>query len=857
MPPAIDRLLASPSALRILRSIVNAAEFPAACATTTATACCTSAISTRCEYSTHKKASSKQKWRRWHEKAGEIVERDQVRRFLEAESHSLEDDSSVLPHGKGDDAAWANALAQVERLKGMTGVESLWYECQLRGYRLPTKSSPDAEYLWSTFSKHPRLVHHVIDHAAAALKETDTTYPRLYHVVMGYWLPRKPKAALELHHRMLVTLRLRRIPLREMARAGQATFAPNVYEVLLDMYRNSNERDLYDVVVPTLIEKGHFTMARRWHSLCTFRNDLPSEAVMTNPVIQIFTAEASALSNAEPHFNGGGTSMSTNQAKVEHRRYNQDLMRRLLGRDTAPVRFEDSFCARMFATRTFPPASIIQGLAMVGVNEIGPQAVLAMAARTQPMEELPQRFEELRAVGIALQGCVFSLALEKFAKEQKWQLVRSMLESDQHPDVFGDADVQRKLLHFYLDREDYVQVQRTLAILTLFHSDPSTESWNLLLQLHIERSELQQFFRTLQEMRVHGIMVTHESILAIKGLLRRRQRGRRPVASNYYRFDELRFIARIYISILESGTGVISPTMWHEIFRRFGMLGRFRELRRLLYRLLCWYAPRSKAQFMHLPKSPFLDAASAKLRAAHPERKLYFNFPAQYSQELAVKHPIRQLLPQPLLQGLIVWGFRAGILPNAHWEQSLFNSTLAKKHYRKRLIRSHGLKRLDWSVGLRTVVQLRDLGVHVHRRTVLKALQAQFLNLFGTGRSSKTQNRIMETTNTKPYSAYVEEVNEIWGSTLIVEPQKIGEMVGKAVWHPRLRRRMNHRSQGSSTLRAGRNKQTGAGVGEHDNISLKELQQGVAERTEVQVSNSSENITSEVTRSTSTDDARS
>lgn len=770
------------------------------------------------------------------------MEKDQVRRLLEAESDFVEDESSVLPHGKGDDAAWAKALAQVERLKGMRGVESLWHECQLRGYRLPTKPSPDAECLWGTFSRHPGLVHHVIDHGAALLKETDTTFPRLYHVVMGYWLPRKPKAALELHHRMLVTLHLRQLPLRELARAGQAIFTPNVYEVLLDIYRNSNERNLYDTVVPTLIEKGYFTMARRWHSLCTFRNDQPSEAVASNPVVQIFTVEASALSNAKPHFEVGGTSKNTRQSKLEHRRYNQELMRKLLGRDAAPVRFEDAFCARMFATRTFPPASIIQGLAMVGVNEIGPQAVLAMASRTQPIQDLPQRFEELRAAGIALQGCVFSLALEKFAMEQKWQLVRSVLESDQHPDVFGDADVQRKLLHFYLDREDHVQVQRTLAILTLFHNDSSTESWNLLLQIYIERSELQQAVGLLQEMRLHGIMVTHESIVAIRSLLRRRQRGRKPVASNHYRFDELRFVARVYISILESGTGAVSPTMWHEIIRRFGMLGRFRELRRILYRLLCWYAPRSKVQFENLPKSPFLDTALAKLRATHPGQNIYFNFPPNVPQRSALKHPVRQLLPPSLLQGLVVWGFRAGILPHAHWEQSLFNSKLAKKHYRKRLIRSRNLSHLDWSVGLRIIVQLRDFGVHVHRDTVLKALQSQFVNLFGKGRSSRIQNRIMEITNTKKYSAYVKEANEIWGSTLLVEPEKIEGVVGDAVWHPRSRRRVGRRPYVSLRARLETKRQMRDGDGEkRTNLSLQELQQEFAELADAKHSNSAAN----------------
>ena len=325
---------------------------------------------------------------------------------------------------------------------------------------------------------------------------------------------------------MLLKLRLLKLPLRSLARRASSSFKLPAYEALMEIYRNSNERDLYDEIVLPLVEKGKLNMARRWHTLCTFRDDRPSELVALHPVIQIFSVEASTISRSKQ---GVG-------------KYNQELTRRLLGRDTAPVRFEDSFCARMFATRTFTPASIIQGLVMVGVNEIGPQAVRAMASRTRPIEELPMRFEDLKTAGIALQGSVFSLALEKFALEQKWHLVRSMLESDQHPDVFGDADLQRKLLEYYLDQEDFGQAQRTLAILTLFHKDFSGESWNLLLQVYIQQSGPQHVVGVLRDMQAHSVMLSTESVTAIKSLLRRRQRGRKPGLSTRGRFDDLRFV---------------------------------------------------------------------------------------------------------------------------------------------------------------------------------------------------------------------------------------------------------------------------------------------------------------------------
>ncbi|KAH3953478.1 hypothetical protein HBI56_026190 [Parastagonospora nodorum] len=791
MPPALDRLLASPSALRLLRAIVNGPEVPAAYLP--AASCCRAKITHR-HYGTRKRAvPAKLKWRRWYETSEEQAKREAIRQLLEHDGQHVPQDGDKLgaaTHGTkaGDGttgaAAWAESLALRERQDGLKGVKAVWKLMQDAQYNLPCDFTDHADFLWGTFVKHPDLVVEVVEHAAQLLKESKKTYASLYSLVMSHWLPREPRRALEYHRMLKARLELKAIPLKAIVQQGRSSFGPAAYEALMEIYKSRRRRDLYDDVVPALIEKGHVQLARKWHRLCTSCGDIPSEPVAKHPVVLLLTDEASLLANPDP---------ALKDSIRQRERYNTELMQRLLGRDAAPVRFEDSFCARMFATKTFPPESVIRGLAMVGVNEIGPQAVLAMASRTEPLQDLPHIFEELRENGIALQGCVYSLAIEKFATERWWSLVRSMLDSDQHPDVFGDAQVQRKLLDFYLDQEDHMQARRTLAILTLFHRDSSQESWNLLLQFQIRRTGPKHVTEVLQDMRIRGVMLTAESIAAIKGLLRRRQRGRKPTAV-HDGYDDLRFVARSFMSILEFGMAPIPPRTWRELIRRFGMSGRLRELRRLLLWLLSWYAPRSSHQFSTLPSSPFLARATETLQAKFPQRSHYFHFPGTTTQRERSDHPIRQLFPPPLQQAFIIWGFRAGLLPNAPLEQSLLGPTLRKKHYRRMLMRHLILKRESWSSGLRTLVLLRDLGVRVHYHTVLKALQMQFTVLFGRGHSRKWENRIMEDVNPIPYSTYVKEVNEIWGSKLLVEPELFQKgMVHDHLWHPRLRRKVDRR----------------------------------------------------------------
>jgi hypothetical protein len=773
MPPALDRLLASPSAVRLLRSLVHGAEWPKS------TARCAHCKALQRHYSPISNFTAQRTWPRWK---GPSRPKDTGWNTGRKEGADRQEEV----------AEWAQELQLQERLHGLNGIENVWNSS--RELHLPTEDTPDAEFLWGTFVKHPDLVFPLIDQAIYLYRKTGTAYPHLYELCMGHWLAQERHVgnALEFHYRMLRGLKLQEFPLRHLARLGSQRFAPRAYEVMMEIYQESNERNLYDDVIPALLARGSNTMVKQWHTLCVRRGDLPSSQVASHPLIQALTVESPELLDTESGMQTVAGAMQYQTGKL-----NDQLLRRLQGRDIAPVRFDDATCARMFATRAFPPDAVIKGIAMVGVNEIGPLAVRAMAARTDPLVELPQRFMDLKAVGIALQGCVFSLALEKFATEKQWLLVRSMMESDQHPEVYDDPKLQKELLDYYLLQQDWAQSHRTLAILSLFHNDASSEAWNILLQAHVRSYERPMILQTLQTMLEKDVMLTTETILAIKGCLRRRQRGHKPGKSARGKFDDLRFVVRVFIFILEGGMGQIPPTMWRETIRRYGMLGRVRELRRLIFWLMCWYAPRHGTEFGALPKPASLNRATAKLRTAYPRAhdKSYFSLHRQVSRQESIHHPIRQLFPPSFQQGLIIWGFRAGLLPNATLEQSMLPPTLAKKHYRPRLLNSGTMKRLDWSVGLRLLVDCRDMGLHVHRHTVIKALQMMFQNLFGRGRSSKKENRVMWAANTIRYADYVCEVNEIWGSPLLRDPQLYGRSrMHSLMWHPRLERKTNRRS---------------------------------------------------------------
>jgi hypothetical protein len=778
MPPALDRLLARPSALRLPGSLVAAHAPPTA---RLHAAECIACTCPRRSYASAPPGPEDGRWRRWKDK-------EQVRRHAEENLRAF-GERRQAPDRISSIKDAVHRLQEAQRRQGRDGVLKEWILRTRLGFDLPTDDTPEAELLWGTFVKDPRVVDELLDHAAHLRRRTGRVYPRLYELCIARWLPHQRRfgQALVYHQFMRRELQLEQLPLQHLARINKGRLTTDMYDTLLEMYKDSSEKNLYDDVVPELARFPAWALA--WHAACILKGDLPSPEVAASPMVQEFIACNATSSNPEVRVNAAVAGSLGIDEQMD-----QALLRRLHGPDTAPVRFEDSFCARMFATRAVPPDSVIRGLALVGVNEIGPLAVRSMASRTDPISELPQRFDELRASGIALQGCVFSLALESFAQNEQHLLVRSLLESDQHPEVYDDPDLQTKLLDHYLEEQDWNQAHRTLAILSLFHQEPATRAWNLLLQSHIQRCAPSGIVDTLQSMSLHKIIVNQTSIIKLKSdVLRPRRRGHFPMNRAREKFDDLRFVARVYLFIMERNMGHVPPYNWREILRRFGITGRMRELRRLIHWLVPLYAPPGKDLLGTVREPGLLEPGTEISLLQKPGEVTEWNPSAsggrQAEGQKHKSHPLQLLFPDPFKQGLVVWGFRAGLLPFAPIEQSLLNGRASKKRLRRQLRERGIIQNLNWDIGLRTLTELRDLGIYVNSRVVVKALQMMFVNLFGRGHSRITHNRLMEAANTTPYAVFVRRVNEIWGKPLFPEPNLYNRSsLHSLMWHPRFNR---------------------------------------------------------------------
>lgn len=717
------------------------------------------------------------------------------------------------PEKKLDFDYWVELLEFRQRIYGGQGVHDIWHGIGAREIDIPTKGR-NADVLWGTFLKHKDLFKEILDYATSLRQKTGRSYEPLYENIVGYFLDLgNAQSAFVWHRRLREQFYVPAGALQELAlRAARNKLSLNAFRRI---YIESEDRNVYDSLISTLCDQGQYDTAMEWHSFLVKNYDYPSKASASKPMMQHFAAYGNQLSpgrvsNVTQELLVGGTAYTNGPASpdgkpVEGNRFSREMMNRLLGKTHAvePKVLDDSFCARLFATKTFGVDMVISGLGMLGVEEVGPLALRELAVRAPSPEVILQKLEQLKATGISIKQSVFSSAVVRFAAENRTQLLSSVLSTDEHPDVFEDQSLQKELLSSYVKARDWQNVHLTLGILTVFHSEPLQESWNLLLRSHSQHSDHATLIQVLEDMRMARVKITRQSWTTLyQYRLRPRRRGMRP-ATQGGDSDDLLLIANIWRSALESGR-TLHPLRWREILRRFGMTGRFEELSRLTLWIASWYSTNKTGAF-EISLAP-------QMKHGRPT----------FSPDLAICIPLSHrahafdlIFTPKLLDAIITHGFNAGIMSvqrqyerrhriaekqrrqQQHQYSALSRSIQwmptqsshpgiasgdlspflddaspsSPNHNRSKPttlipLRRHSPTSIPHLSGLRLLQSLKARGVHVQTPTVRKALRQRLWILFGPGRSAVRFNRRARLLNPYSLEHFVAGAERLWGEAL-------------------------------------------------------------------------------------------
>lgn len=660
-------------------------------------------------------------------------------------------------------------LQSMARTLEKEGIAITWRQLRKKKHMHVPTTGPAALNIWKIFLMNPALHEDIFEYALEVRDVKGDVYEPLYEHVVGHRLAQASEDTFAWHKKFKEAYTIPRDALRSLI--GSATTSDQSLAMFMKVYTDNwrNSDPIYDVIVPRLISRRRYQDAMLWHTKLFTRGDLPSAAVSNSAMMDRFHRfrNRAVATSLKDHLTPPKATVTESGATIRHvdgsLALNRQTVYSILGEKhgIAPKTFTDEFCARLFATKAFSTALVISSLRMFGIQAIGPLALREMVSKDVESSAVKQKIEDLRAAGISLGNSVFSRAVMKLSEDGRSDLLRSLLDSDQHPDVLEDTPLQRKLLASYLAYDDWVSVHRTLVILTLFHEDSNQESWNLLLRHYLQsrstdsrqeaethawrkRRKIQQ---VMFEMSMAKVKFTSESVQCmLRQLLAPRRSGRRPIGrpKNGTSLDDLNLVTNLFFQI--SNTGQMLPaSCWKELIRRYGMTGRFSSMAHLCARLIKLYSPQSRLQALLSSPSLSTDDKRDPILADH-------DIDPQLASTLDPRHPVhpsRQLFNAAAVQAIVSWGFQLGT-------HLLHDHTERRRYSRHKLISrwpSHIKSpptEATFLRGVRFIEELRQKGAHVDTGVARKVVRQRLWQLFSPTISWRKVNRGAQMLN--PYS---------------------------------------------------------------------------------------------------------
>ncbi|KAK3719986.1 hypothetical protein LTR37_004109 [Vermiconidia calcicola] len=663
------------------------------------------------------------------------------------------------PEQKDNMKLWIEILRFRQRIDGFEGVYDVWHGIRKREIDLPASGS-DAEVLWTTFihagmtsaeqnsDERAKLRSDIIGYAQDLQARTGLHFAHIHKCIVGRWLRVRPNMALTWHKLLLDAGFVHSGAVKSVAIDAMYSIHPlQAFHKFKQMYRKSEERNLYDYCIGNVLQLRDDLTALRWHRLLAQQSDCPSTAMSERQYVQeLFSWDEDApLRTKKPTKHHQGPLSVTEPAVIEEKfpPMTRESMNTIVGdvHGIKPKEISDNFCAKLFATRAFSLDLVIKGLSFFGIEKLGPLAIREMMVRTGSPIEFNNKFGDLKQLGIRFEQTTFARLAVKLANEGNTSLWQALLESDQHPETYEDRHLQEQLLSNLLSQGNWMQTHLTLLVLSLDKTTGLHRGWNRVLQHYASTRQYRLLLDVMQSMRNQNLPLTLRSLnLLYRCVLPPRRSGKRFVKNSASKlFDPLDLTRSAFIYSAERGQ-YVPHYMWIEILKRYGMDHRWDDTERLVLWMVKWYSGTNPALREQLHAHVYLG------------RKRLIR---QISTLRLVFRPV-------MLKALFVWGFRSAstrheLRPQGSQEDK--STTFVNVE--------------PWARGLALLHTLRRKGMMEDSCNVLAAFKQRMWILFGPGYSTLGLNNEARRGNHLSLTHYINHANEVFPGLVQSGPLKL------------------------------------------------------------------------------------
>lgn len=678
-----------------------------------------------------------------------------------------EDDTAILvnqTYYRHDVVVWAALLRHCSRVKGAAGVLNIWEGMRKRNVRLPVEGELAVE-LWRLVIEAAHEgdgVNAVLDYVVHSYRETRRTHADVYPLLIGPLLRTSPQNVWPLHRRLkeigLPQPGTLKLLVKDASSSGKGL------QIFERLYKDSNDATLYDAMIMTLCNEQRYLEAVYWHDLLTSRGDYPSSTEVTEPL----RAHLKLKKRIHRRSHSGHLAHAALTLPSYHSRFVSErpeapstlsrfFMNKVLGEKhgISQKYISDSTCAKALATRAFSVDFVTRSLSAFGVESIGPLALRELGLRSEHDSSLITHIKLLSTLNIKIDDCVYSQLILKLASDEKSELLKVLLASDQHPEVFEDHDLQDRLLTQHIRNEDWSQVHIALLALTHGHSCPEHHAYNILLRARVDTGNLDLIQSLMDEMIQNGVRISTKSIrYAFFQLVPSRRPGQRPIVQENKNDGLDNFIA-LLVRMMRQGHPV-NLAVWKQPLVYLGLERRIHDVEILSIWLLLVYSKQ-------LPAEERADMYKA-LFPLNLQKAI-----ATWGFQSVVKPGPAPELSRLLTPALLSSSFETSQTSSPTTQRSTINFERTSKSDPAHIFHEVAMQkffsgRRPWTRGIALLRLLKDFGVEVDADAVRKVCLQWCRQLFGNRVSARRFNRLARRTNRASLLTFMKSVSIAWGS---------------------------------------------------------------------------------------------
>ncbi|KAI3318204.1 hypothetical protein HD806DRAFT_512838 [Xylariaceae sp. AK1471] len=668
----------------------------------------------------------------------------------------------------GDLALWSCLLDYQMRINGSAGVLHVWRGLWGRK-ALYDVDSPLAKMFWRVMlegaltSDDSSVLDHIWIYSEWMYDLHQVKWPQLYNTII--------KHLLRTHqHQRVIQWQLRLTPNfypgpDEFAKMiKQFATDKELYRVdtLMSLYKVNPDHNLYNTLLPYLFELGESQLAKKWRRVCIRHDDLPlaPTPAPVRPLLRFI--EGYHPNDSLVPEEVAALKYISDPAKDEKPDLSREFMNRVHGRTFGITvkNYNDRLGAKWFASSWVSLDMAMSAVCALGIEKIGPLSLQSIALRAGTSEEVLNRISQLQENGISVIDSNYFHIVFHLAKQKDDELLHDLLQSDLHPDVFDDLDLQTRLINSATDISDWRTFRLLLVARLVAFERSARAAANSILQVRFLKRDQDGVLQMLEDMHARNIPLNHEQAnYMFESLI------------GDYRHDEKGLQSQpalFYLSVfrqLKSMDVPVPLSHWRLLMLNMARQGHLDDLERLCVELVDLFlrSPSSRPGFVPVHIGDLPEVMRGPLGSVENLLGVYI------PQDLPMRHglhPLRCLFNSKMITEMIENAFIA------HPGQGFRTAHGAPPQGRQP-------QAAQICAMVRLLRVLHDRGLWFRFRKIVFVLTNCLITLYGRATPSENSRRMMKASNILTLKEMKTLIDRAWGGKLLPPMEELAAVVKK------------------------------------------------------------------------------